>query len=218
MRALLQCNQRKATASWRKDFKKEWKKLNERQTEPIRLQQYHTDPVRWTCGCPYFLSSRFLSCKHILSCYEPVSDTVDFFRTIQRRRNFPFWTHQQLVLQPQYWLSEADTKPNKTDDSDEDEEDEEDADTASSIADQDQLVDLEEDVEEDFDRFAADVQSAMDMAREQRAKGNNKFVQRFIAAHALIRTLVQEVKLLRNQRTMRRTWTAWKHPATMYYN
>ena len=215
MQALLQRNHRQATASWRKDFKKEWKKLNERQTEPVRLQQYHTDPVRWTCGCPYFLSSRFLSCKHILSCYEPVSDTVDFFRTIQRRRNFPFWTHQQLVLLPQYRPSEAE---NKIDDSDEDKADEADNDAASSIADQDQLVDLEEDVKEDFDGFAADVQSAIDMAREQRAKGNSKFVQKFITAYASIRTLVQEVKSLRNQRTMRRTWAAWKHPATMYYN
>jgi hypothetical protein len=140
---------------------------------------------------------------------------MDFFRTIQRRRNFPFWTHQQLVLLPQYRPSEAE---NKIDDSDEDKADEADNDAASSIADQDQLVDLEEDIEEDFDRIAADVQSAIDMAREQRAKGNGKFVQKFITAYVSIRTLVQEVKSLRNQRTMRQTWAAWKYPATMYYN
>ena len=224
MHALLQRNHRQATASWRRDFKVEWKKLNQWQTEPSRLQQYHTDPVRWTCGCPYFLSSRFLSCKHILSCYEPVFDSVDFFRTVQRHRKFPFWTHQQLVLRPQYRLSEADTEPNKIDDNStddeghEDEEDEEDEGDDSSAADQDQLVDLEEDVEEDFDGFAADVQSALDITREQHAKGNSRFVQKFIAAHASIRILVQEVKLRRNQHTMPRTWAVWKHPATMYYN
>ena len=217
MQALLQQNHRKATASWRKDFKTEWKKLNERQTEPVRLQQHHTDPVRWTCGCPYFLSSRFLTCKHILSCYEPASDPVDFFKTIQRRRNFPFWTHQQLVLLPQYRPSEADTEPDKADDNSE-YEDEEGEDADAGMIDQDQLVDLEEDAEEDFDGFVADVQSAVDIVREQRAKGNSKFVEKCIATHASIRTLVQEVKLLRNQRTMRRTWAAWKHPATMYYN
>jgi hypothetical protein len=217
MQALLQQNHRKATASWRKDFKTEWKKLNERQTEPVRLQQHHTDPVRWTCGCPYFLSSRFLTCKHILSCYEPASDPVDFFKTIQRRRNFPFWTHQQLVLLPQYRPSEADTEPDKADDNSE-YEDEEGEDADAGMIDQDQLVDLEEDAEEDFDGFVADVQSAVDMVREQRAKGNSKFVEKFIATH-VIRNQVQEVKLLRNQqRTMRRTWAAWKHPATMYYN
>jgi hypothetical protein len=221
MQALLQHNHRHATASWRKDFKNEWKRLNERLNEPVRLQQYHTDPIRWTCGCLYFLSSRFLSCKHILSCYEPVSDPVDFFRTIQRRRNYPFWTHQQLVLQPQYRPLETDTEPDKTDDNskdDKDDGDDADEDADFSTVDQDQLIDLEDDSEEDFDAFAADVQSAMDIVREQRAKGNSKFVQKFIAKHASIRTLVQEVKVLRNQRTMGRTWAAWKHPATMYYN
>jgi len=43
-------------------------------------------------------------------------------------------------------------------------------------------------------------------------------MEKFIAANASNRTLVQEVKILQNQRTMRRTWAAWKHPATMYYS
>ncbi|EGU82050.1 hypothetical protein FOXB_07435, partial [Fusarium oxysporum f. sp. conglutinans Fo5176] len=142
MQALLQRNHRQATASWRRDFKVEWKKLNEQQTEPIRLQQYHTDPARWTCGCLYFLSSRFLSCKHILSCYETISDPVDFFRGIQRHRRFPFRTHEQLVLRPQYQMSEADTEPNKIGDDIEDEDDEndeEDEDVDSSTTDGDHL-------------------------------------------------------------------------------
>ena len=122
-------------------------------------------------------------------------------------------------------MSEADTEPNKTRDDIEDEDDEndeEDEDVDSSTTDGDHLVDLEEEVEEevedDFDGFAADVQSAMDIARGQRAKGNSEFVQKFVDAHGSIRTLVQEVNLLRNQRTMPRTWAAWKHPATMYYH
>lgn len=117
-------------------------------------------------------------------------------------------------------MSEADTEPNKIGDieDEDDENDEEDEDVDSSTTDGDHLVDLEEEVEDDFDGFAADVQSAMDITRGQRAKGNRKFVQKFVAAHGSISTLVQEVNLLRNQRTMPRTWAAWKHPATMYYH
>src|SRR5436305_13594661 len=53
MQALLQRNHRKATACWRKDFKREWKKRIERSNslEADHIQRYHTDPVRWTCGC-----------------------------------------------------------------------------------------------------------------------------------------------------------------------
>jgi hypothetical protein len=95
-----------------------------------------------------------------------------------------------------------------------DDDDEEDIDPAA--VDQDQLVDLEEDVE-DVDGFASGMQSAMDIFREQRAAGNDRFVRKFMAANASNQRLVQEVKTLQNQRTMRRTWIAWKHPATMYY-
>src|SRR5437868_6695088 len=52
--------------------------------------QYHTNPVQWTCGCPYFLNSRFLFCKPILSCYKPISNPVEFFRSVQRQQDFPF--------------------------------------------------------------------------------------------------------------------------------
>ena len=95
--------------------------------------------------------------------------------------------------------------------------DDEEEDMDPAAVDQDQLVDLEEDVE-DVDGFASDMQSAMDIFREQRDAGNDSFVRKFMAANASNQTLVQEVKTLQNQRTMRRTRTAWKHPATMYYN
>ena len=223
MRALLQHDHRQATASWRKDFKREWKKVNGRLTDRTRIQHYHTDPARWTCACPSFLDSRFLLCKHILSCYEPVSDRVDFFRSIQRRREPPFWTHAQLVLQPQYQPLQADTKADETNDVDMDGavsiDSHEDFDPA--IVEQDQLVELEEegeDVEVDGNKFASNMQFALDVFREQQAKGNEKFVQKFMAMYGSIETLVEEVKALENRRTMRRTWDTWKHPLTMYHN
>jgi hypothetical protein len=220
MQALLQHDHRRATACWRKDFKSEWKKIIGKLNtlEGVSIQQYHTNPMQWTCGCPHFLISRFLICKHILSCYEPISDPVEFFRSIQRRRDFPFWTHEQLVLQHQYRLLAADTNMQSDFLSELETEDVSEADIDPAAVDEDRLVDLVEDVKGNIDEFISDMQSAMDYFQEQRAKGNVKFVEKFVAANASNRTLVQEVKILQNQRAMRRTWAAWKHPATMYYN
>jgi hypothetical protein len=217
MRALLQHDHRKAMASWRKDFKSEWKKMNGSLTELTRIQHYHTDPARWICGCPSFLNSRFLLCKHIFSCYEPVSDRIDFFQSVQRRRVPPFWTHRQLVLQPQYQPSQADTKADEINDVDSDEDENIDP----AMIEQDQLVEPEEegrDVEADGNRFASNMQFALNVFREQQAKGNEKFVEKFMAMYASIETLVEEVKAVENRRTMRRTWDTWKHPLTMYHN
>ena len=219
MRALLQGDHRRAVACWRKDFKSIWKKITERlDTDGVNTQQYHTDPVKWTCGCPCFLTSRFLICKHILSCYEPISDPIPFFRCVQRRRDYPFWAHEQLVLQPQYQPTEPTT--NTQSDSvhgSESQSDDDDIAIDPAAVDEGRLVDLAEDVEADFDAYLSDMQSAMEIFQDQRAKGNTKFMEKVMAANSSHRTLVQEIKTLRNQRTMPRTWAAWKHPATMYY-
>ncbi len=184
MQALLQRNHRKATACWRKDFKREWKKRIERSNplEADHIQRYHTDPVRWTCGCPYFLTSRFLVCKHILSCYEPICDAVDFFRSIQRRRDSPFWTHQQLVLLPRYRPTEAITNIQSDIVSSSETEDDNEEDIDLAAENEDQLVDLEE-VEEDIGGFTSDMHIALDLFQEQRAKGNRNFMEKFIAAN-----------------------------------
>jgi hypothetical protein len=216
MRALLEHDHRQAMASWRKDFKSEWKMMNGQLPEAVRNQHYHTDPIRWTCACHSFLNSRFLLCKHILSCYEPVCNRIDFFRSVQRHREPPFWTHRQLVLQPQYQSSLANTKVDKTNDIRIDE----DEDIDPVVVEQDQLVNPEEEenVEADGNKFALNMQIALDIFREQQAKGNEKFVGRFMAMYTSIETLVEEVKELEHRRSMRRTWDARKHPLTMYYN
>jgi hypothetical protein len=90
MHALLQYKPRGPVASWRKVFKREWKKLLSRAEDPTANNHYYTDPAKWTCSCPYFLNSRFLICKHILACYEPIVDQVSFFRRITRSRTSPF--------------------------------------------------------------------------------------------------------------------------------
>jgi hypothetical protein len=57
---------------------------------------------------------------------------------------------------------------------------------------------------------------AMVLFEDQVAKGNEKFVQRFMASNQMNRILVEEVKHRCNMRNMPRTWGRYRHPATMY--
>jgi len=52
--------------SWRKAFKREWKKLAKTPIEMPIKPKYQPDIVRWVCICPYFVTSRFLVCKHLV--------------------------------------------------------------------------------------------------------------------------------------------------------
>ena len=66
--------------------------------------------------------------------------------------------------------------------------------------------------------FAANMQLALEVIREQQAKGNERFGKKFAGMYASLETFVEEDKALENRRTMRRTWDTWKHPLTMYHN
>ena len=86
---------------------------------------------------------------------------------------------------------------------------------------QDQLVELEEedaDVEADGNMFAANKHLALEVFREQQAKGNERFIKKFMGMYASLETFVEEVNALENRRTMRRTWDTWEDPLTMYHN
>ena len=106
MRAIRIGDHRKAVASWRKSFKQTWKQHQNQEISSQSLHRYQTDPVKWTCGCEAFLLSRFLLCKHIIHCYEESGDPMKFFGRICRQRTCPFWTDEQLVLRPEFRVSE----------------------------------------------------------------------------------------------------------------
>jgi hypothetical protein len=107
MRTLVDRDHRRAIASWRKAFKREWKTLVIRsKTIEDPIQKYHTSPAPWSCGCPSFLNSRFLICKHIIFFYEPLSDPVHFFRNVRRQRSPPFLIDEQLIIEPEHRPSE----------------------------------------------------------------------------------------------------------------
>jgi hypothetical protein len=212
---------RKHKAGWRLAFKKEWKMLEGRDVSAGALTKYHTDPYKWICACPAFLESRFLTCKHIIHCYEPIVDPLTFFESVQRQRTSPFWNDQQLVLRPEYLRQESQNTVlgdiNATDSM---------IDPESNSESEGDSEALEEDIGPDEDSepmdaradgFITMMQSVVDLFQEQRAKGNDKFLDKVIAANESNRTLLTEIEQLRTKRTMPMTWGPRRHPATMYY-
>ncbi|KAF7426653.1 hypothetical protein PC9H_009022 [Pleurotus ostreatus] len=82
--------------SWRKAFKRDWKRaLKKPITVPLNIK-YRPDTYRWVCTCPHFSKSRFLLCKHLVQAAPPVEPI--FFLEVIRNRTTPFWTH--VSLQP----------------------------------------------------------------------------------------------------------------------
>ncbi|KAJ6018382.1 ATP-dependent DNA helicase PIF1 [Penicillium canescens] len=204
-------------ARWREAFKKQWRREASKTVDPDKLKEYHTSPVNWVCSCKSFLHSRFLICKHIVHCFE--SPSPDFFETVSRQTVYPFWKDERLVLLPEFASREglrtrklhgniemqdttlASPLDSSGSESEQDEEDDQEA------------VPLEIQVAE----FRTVMQEAIEIFEDQVAKGNEKFVERFIASNQINRTLVEEVKHRRNMRSMPRTWGRCKHPATMYF-
>ncbi|ORX58894.1 hypothetical protein DM01DRAFT_1208795 [Hesseltinella vesiculosa] len=58
---------RVTTPSWENDFRSEWATLASRELTDDGESLYEVDTARWVCGCPYFVHSRFLLCKHLVS-------------------------------------------------------------------------------------------------------------------------------------------------------
>ena len=220
MKALKTGNRRRATAAWRKAFKREWKVLLGKEGGPESIQKYHTDPQRWTCACEAYIASRFLMCKHILHCYEPITDPIRFFGHVRRQRSCPFWVSDQLVLRPEYTTGseiynglreEASKDMENTIDS------ELESDINSAIIEEGSLVDTDEDTYSELQASMSKVKFAVEIAQEQLEKGNSEFLKKFLDKNVSNILLAEELTIVRAQRTMPRTWTPNKHPATMYY-
>lgn len=82
-------------ASWRKAYKKEWRRCEQAEVNTPINPKYRPDPRRWVCTCPYFVTSRFLLCKHLVHSVKPVD--AKFFLEVQRNRTTPFWSHPRLI-------------------------------------------------------------------------------------------------------------------------
>ena len=57
----------------------------------------------------------------------------------------------------------------------------------------------------------------MEISDEQEARGNVRFVQKYIESNASNQTLVEEIQQLNNRHTTLLTWARRRRHATMYY-
>lgn len=81
--------------SWRKEFKRAWKKAAKAPITMPLNDKYRPNPHTWVCTCPNFRISRFLLCKHLVQDVHPVPPT--FFLEVRRNRSTPFWKHKKLI-------------------------------------------------------------------------------------------------------------------------
>ena len=204
-------------ARWREHFKKQWKKEASKTIDPEKLKKHHTNPANWVCACKSFLLSRFLLCKHIVHCFE--TPCPEFFDNVHRQTTHPFWKDERLILRPEFAPRveldfqnlQEDNAEEIVDDSVSDSSSESERDGDDDESEQ-EVVPMEAQVAE----CIKTMQDAMELLQEQAAKGNEKFVERFISSNKANYTLLAEVKKRRNKRTMTTTWGKSQHPATMY--
>jgi len=81
--------------SWRKQFKRDWKKVAKTLITTPLNPKYRPNPHKWVCTCPQFHKSRFLICKHLVQSVHPVHPV--FFLEVKWQRTTPFWVHASLV-------------------------------------------------------------------------------------------------------------------------
>ncbi|EIN06505.1 hypothetical protein PUNSTDRAFT_90128 [Punctularia strigosozonata HHB-11173 SS5] len=80
--------------SWRKSFKRAWRKCESAHIRNPDDPKYSPDAYRWVCTCPAFATSRFLICKHLIQACHTVPP--QFFLQASRNRTLPFWHHPLL--------------------------------------------------------------------------------------------------------------------------
>lgn len=232
MTALLKKNHRKAKASWRKDFKQQWRRMRSSRVETQSLLKYHTDPVKWTCACNSFLLSRFLLCKHILFCFEDLPDPARFFLEVRRQRRYPFWVGSQLTLRPEYRVQDCDIlsgNSGQMSDDDPNSKSDSGSETDSFEA---RLIETEDEDEEEHmesDEYTSRIniteglsikRAVTNLLEEQEKIKNTKFLEAYFKSRQSLsndRTLLEEIEQRKRQRTMPNTWIQYKHPATIFF-
>lgn len=208
-------------ASWRKKWKAEYTRLEDKAVEvkPEKIMHYHTDPRLFVCSCPAFLVSRFLLCKHIVRCHRPANreQRALMKRLVQRNRVAPFWSVPQLRIHdrflhlfPPIQNDPSHQIPSATislpirqiHDYPLNESDSETEEGPETLGIEEQLMQL------------------LAIVKEKHQEGNTRFLKSLAATHRLgkVGELVQEVKELRQQKTCPKTWRTYKHPSMIFYN
>lgn len=84
--------------------------LAEAALPPPTEYKWHTNPVKGVCGCPSFLHSRFLLCKHLIRLTTPASRPPAYFGTVERLLVQPFWRIPQEAIDQEQALLRGSTR------------------------------------------------------------------------------------------------------------
>lgn len=197
--------------------------------------RYNTQVRLGTCGCPAFLESRFLICKHIVACYETVKPS--FFRNVRRITSAPYWTADNLVIRPQYTLPNSSmpaafhfddinasllvgSQTRQIEEIDKDdlvdlEDDDDDDDEV--ITDNGPLQSVEENSLNAFTEIKELLQFASNLVDDEQRLANHRFGEKFLSSLRKLKYLKDDVQRRRARRTRPLTWTSEnKHEVTMY--
>ena len=217
--ALANSNDDRNKAGWRKAFKFEWNKLRKTGCEREKQTKYQTDPNIWVCGCEYYLTRRFLLCKHLVHACQPLTNNVEFFSDVRRRRTAPFLSHPQIQPLPEFRSYDPNLRRNLEDRTEEDQEELPEIDPAAFG--DDQLVGLEDDGgDADFDkhsRICNDLHELADLCNRQRNLGNKEFMDRAEDDLSKALGLLEEIRSVRRRRHMPQTWERYRYTATRYF-
>ncbi|KAI0998426.1 hypothetical protein K3495_g9764, partial [Podosphaera aphanis] len=190
----------KATAAWRKAFKRQWKCLRNSRVETEDLLKYHTDPSKWTCAY-----------------------VVRFFSETRRQRSCPFWVEDQLVIRPGLnvqettVLDDAEFGSNAENESDSDTDSEtgdnwfEDAESEKELESENEGIS-----QDDITDFILKMTLFVDTLKEQNEKGNTKLLKELKSQSTKNLEFITEVERQKRQKTMPKTWSKNnKNPGTM---
>ena len=149
---------------------------------------------------------------------------MKFFGKIRWQRTCPFWVDEQLALRPEFTALAIESTSITVDETSVDLMSDSDSgsDSKESMGhiEEDLLTTLEEENPPSYNypQFKSNMHRAMEISDEQEARGNVRFVQKFIESNASNQTLVEEIQQLNNRHTTTLTWARRRHHATMYYN
>lgn len=193
LRRLQQIEEGREKPKWLTDFKSEWRALSTR----IINKAYITNVDQWICGCPYYLTSRFCICKHLVQ--QKGSVTSEFFERIKRNHQPPF-------------ITECDKNPPETR-----------PDLVIPYNNENtENVEVEVDVEDEngdeiFDELITLTNKALVLLEEQKSAGSIRWAKNIKKNFDAINKMVEDVEKYKRKRTLPLTWKGHTHN-TLFLN
>lgn len=169
------------------EFKNKWKVLAKLSFN----NTYLTDISHWICGCPSFLTSHFLICKHLVQQKGDV-DISQFFDQVHHHRQYPFIdttlteinNFKQLVVQM----------------------------LCIEVEDEDLVV-----YEEVYIRLIDVMEKTLEILKDQQDKKNFKWVKGIEKNFKPIEDMLTEISVYKRRRTMPRTFKNHSYN-TLFFN